>query len=192
MLMSKNPCVGQSVEELRHVLSHGFGLRGAGGLVHPPVAAEIVSAGAVSIGDGAEAALAKIGPYLNTVVAFELGPASIELGRLGRTRGGLVIAQRLERRAGVEINVGQRGAHGIGADVTRKTEGRGIEALARIRGALVHIGVVEAEIEDAGGSDRVDFVQATAPVFAAGDLPAGDVAEVVILLGRERIVADVE
>ena len=183
---------GQPVEELRHVLSHGFGLRGAGGLVHPPVAAEIIPAGAVSIGNGAQAVLTKIGPHLQAVVAFELGPASIELGRLGRTGGGLVIAQRLECGAGVEINVGQRRPHGIGADVAGKAEGRGIEALAGIRGALVHVGVVQAEIQDAGGTDGVDLVEAGAPVFAAGDLAAGNVAEVVVLLGRERVVADVK
>ena len=56
----------------------------------------------------------------------------------------------------------------------------GIAILAcRPEGLQVLVGVLEA-------------VDAAAPVFAAGDLSAGDISEVVVLLRRQRIVADVE
>ena len=183
---------GQPIEELRHVLAHGLGLRRAGILVDPPVAAEIVSAGRVSIGDGAQAVLAKVGAHFDAVVALELGPASVQLHRLRRARRRLVVAKRLECRARVEVDVGQRRPHRIRADVARKAERSGIETLARIRRALVHVRVVQPQIQNAGGADRVDLVHAAAPVFAAGDLAAGDVLEVVVLLAGQRIVTDVE
>src|SRR4029077_8920014 len=67
-----------------------------------------------------------------------------------------------------------------------------VEALARIGGGFVHEGVIEAQVENVVGIDGVDFIQAAAPVFARGQLAAGNVIEVVVLGGGERVVADVE
>src|SRR5258708_38606099 len=61
-----------------------------------------------------------------------------------------------------------------------------------IRAAFVQERIVQAYVQDAGRDKHINIVQAGSPILAGGECAAGDVLEVIVLGGRQSIVARIE